>query len=151
MASPSSAPADRHLPNSQNATTGGNASNPSLADVSPAAQADVCGNGVAVIGSGSSATCANSQSETTDGGGTTGVSPEVAVGVCGNGVAVIGSGSTATCADSQVIDDPGTTPGGGGSDGGSDSSTSGLAAVSPASAAHTPAAGSLAFTGTTRW
>ena len=37
-------------------------SNGSLVDVSPAAQADACGNGVAVIGSGSTAKCDNAQS-----------------------------------------------------------------------------------------
>ena len=47
--------------------TSANDGNGSLADVSPAAQADVCGNGVAVIGSGSTATCDNTQKATTSG------------------------------------------------------------------------------------
>ena len=76
-----------------------------LVDASPAAQADACGNGVAVIGSVSTAKCNNTQNATT--GGNTGnsslvdVSPAAQADACGNGVAVIGSGSTAECTNGQ--------------------------------------------------
>ena len=86
--------------------------------MSPAAQADACGNGVAVIGSGSTATCDNTQTASTSGndgnsandgnGSLVDVSPAAQADACGNGVAVIGSGSTATCdnAQSLIMKDP---------------------------------------------
>jgi hypothetical protein len=63
----------------------------------------VCGNGAAVLGTGSTAECsAGSQSSSSGGTGTS--NPSLQVDLCGNGVAVVGS--TATCAVISAIGDP---------------------------------------------
>jgi hypothetical protein len=131
----------------------------------PAIEGEICGNGVAVIGSGSTATCDNSQNASTGGNGGNSnlvdVSPAAQADACGNGVGVIGSGSAATCGGSQAIDDPGTTPGGenpGGTTPGGPvgdaldvEATSVQNATSPAANAtqSSPGVASLAFTGST--
>ena len=75
-----------------------------LVDVSPNVQADLCGTGVGVLGTGSTANCNTSQSASGGtGGGLLGINPNVQLGVCGNGVGVLGSGTTAKCADSSVV------------------------------------------------
>ena len=73
-----------------------------LAEVSPDVQVGVCGNGVAVGGTGTTSDCADEQSagsESSD--AAVGVSPTAEVGVCGNGVAVGGTGTTSDCGDQQ--------------------------------------------------
>jgi hypothetical protein len=62
-------------------------------------EAAICGNGVGVIGTGTTAICASQQAASAPGGGgSVEVSPPVGVDVCGNGVGVIGTGSEAVCA-----------------------------------------------------
>jgi len=87
-----------------------------VVSVDPAVQAQVCGNGVGVLGRGTGATCSGTQ----DGGSSPGgrraglldVSPTVQADVCGTGVAVLGTGTTAECSDAQSSG--GGTPGGAG-------------------------------------
>jgi hypothetical protein len=79
---------------------------PSLITVDPTVQANLCGIGVGILGSGTAANCHGSQSATTDGGGGANpglldVSPTVQADLCGTGVGVLGVGSLANCNATQ--------------------------------------------------
>jgi hypothetical protein len=127
-------------------------------DVSPDIQADLCGTGIGVLGTGSTATCNGTQSASGGaGGGLLGILPNLQLGVCGNGVGVLGAGSTAKCDTSASAGNPGSNPGtdpGGNSGGGPGADGGGSVLGDVAGAAGTVAAvpgdlarGSLAFTG----
>jgi hypothetical protein len=127
-------------------------------DVSPTIEADLCGTGIGMLGTGSTANCNSTQlASGGTGGGLLGITPNVQLGVCGNGVGVLGSGTTAKCNTSASSGHPGTNPGsnGAGSSGGGSGAAGGTSVLADVvHAASTVAAvpgdlarGSLAFTG----
>ena len=70
--------------------------------MSPTVQADLCGTGVGVLGTGSTSDCNATQTAVGGGaGGLLGINPNVQLGVCGNGVGMLGAGTTATCSGSS--------------------------------------------------
>jgi len=85
-----------------------------LAEVSPDVQVGVCGNGVAVGGTGTTSDCGDQQSASAAGdGGIVGLDPTVQAAACGNGVALFGVGTTAVCGAQQAADASGSGSGNG--------------------------------------
>lgn len=78
---------------------------PPLVTADPTVQANVCGNGVGVLGSGTGANCTGSQQSSPGDAGGTGaaldVSPAVQADLRATGVGVLGAGSTPSCDASQ--------------------------------------------------
>jgi hypothetical protein len=90
----------------------------------PTVDVGVCGTGVSVVGTGSTADCSGAQpgsSAPAGSGSLVTADPSVQLGTCGTGVAVVGTGSTADCSGGQ----PGSSGPGG------TQPTPGIANVSP--------------------
>src|SRR5690242_13420497 len=77
-----------------------------LVNVGPQVQLGVCGNGVGVLGQGSSTASCGGQSTNlgvghADSSALVNVSPTIQVGLCGNGAGVLGVGTTSDCSGQQ--------------------------------------------------
>jgi hypothetical protein len=83
-----------------------------VVDADPTVQLGVCGTGVSVVGTGSTADCSPPQQAApapSGSGSLVTADPSAQVGICGTGVSVVGTGSTADCSGGESTGSPGSS------------------------------------------